>query len=98
MLDEPSIGLHPRDHAGLLKTLINLRNQGNTVIVVEHDEATMLVADLIVDFGPGAGIKGGEITGIGTPDQLIKETDSLTAQYLRGDKEIIHPAERPQER
>ncbi len=94
VLDEPSIGLHPRDHAGLLKTLINLRNQGNTVIVVEHDEATMLVADLIVDFGPGAGIKGGEITGIGTPDQLIKETDSLTAQYLRGDKEIIHPEKR----
>ncbi len=94
VLDEPSIGLHPRDHAGLLKTLINLRNQGNTVIVVEHDEATMLVADLIVDFGPGAGIKGGEITGIGTPNQLIKETDSLTAQYLRGDKEIIQPEKR----
>ena len=59
VLDEPSIGLHPRDHAGLLMTLLNLRDQGNTVIVVEHDEATMLVADLIVDFGPGAGIKGG---------------------------------------
>ena len=94
VLDEPSIGLHPRDHAGLLKTLINLRNQGNTVIVVEHDEATMLVADMIVDFGPGAGIKGGEITGIGTPNQLIKDTDSLTAQYLRGDKEIIQPEKR----
>ena len=94
VLDEPSIGLHPRDHAGLLKTLINLRNQGNTVIVVEHDEATMMVADLIVDFGPGAGIRGGEITGFGTPDQLIKETDSLTAQYLRGDKEIIQPEKR----
>ena len=93
VLDEPSIGLHPRDHAGLLKTLINLRNQGNTVIVVEHDEATMLIADLIVDFGPGAGIRGGEITGIGTPDQF-KETDSLTAQYLRGDKEIVQPEER----
>lgn len=96
VLDEPSIGLHPRDHAGLLKTLINLRNQGNTVIVVEHDEATMLVADLIVDFGPGAGIRGGEITGIGTPDELLKETDSITAQYLRGDKQIIHPEERRQ--
>ena len=94
VLDEPSIGLHPRDHAGLLKTLMNLRNQGNTVIVVEHDEATMLVADMIVDFGPGAGIRGGEITGIGTPDQLIKETDSLTAQYLRGDKQIVHPESR----
>lgn len=94
VLDEPSIGLHPRDHAGLLKTLMNLRNQGNTVIVVEHDEATMMVADWIVDFGPGAGIRGGEVTGIGTPEQIIKETDSLTAQYLRGDKEIIHPESR----
>ncbi len=94
VLDEPSIGLHPRDHAGLLKTLMNLRNQGNTVIVVEHDEATMLVADWIVDFGPGAGIRGGEITGMGTPDQLIKENDSLTAQYLRGEKEIVHPESR----
>ncbi len=94
VLDEPSIGLHPRDHAGLLKTLMNLRNQGNTVIVVEHDEATMLVADWIVDFGPGAGIRGGEITGMGTPDQIIKENNSLTAQYLRGDKEIIHPDSR----
>ena len=94
VLDEPSIGLHPRDHAGLLKTLLNLRNQGNTVIVVEHDEATMLVADWIVDFGPGAGIKGGEITGMGTPDQIIEGTDSLTAQYLRGEKEIIQPESR----
>ena len=94
VLDEPSIGLHPRDHAGLLKTLMNLRNQGNTVIVVEHDEATMLVADWIVDFGPGAGIKGGEITGMGTPEQLIKDNDSLTAQYLRGEKEIIQPETR----
>jgi len=94
VLDEPSIGLHPRDHAGLLKTLMNLRNQGNTVIVVEHDEATMLVADMIVDFGPGAGLRGGEITGIGTPDQIINGTNSLTAQYLRGDKEIVHPESR----
>ena len=91
VLDEPSIGLHPRDHAGLLKTLLNLRDQGNTVIVVEHDEATMLVADWLVDFGPGAGIKGGQITGMGTPDQFIKECDSLTGQYLRGEKEIVHP-------
>lgn len=94
VLDEPSIGLHPRDHAGLLKTLLNLRNQGNTVIVVEHDEATMLVADWLVDFGPGAGIKGGEITGMGTPDHFLKENNSLTAQYLRGEKEIVHPASR----
>ncbi|RKU27064.1 excinuclease ABC subunit UvrA [Candidatus Poribacteria bacterium] len=91
VLDEPSIGLHPRDHAGLLKTLLNLRNQGNTVIVVEHDEATMLVADWMVDFGPGAGIKGGQITGMGTPNQLIEENDSLTVQYLRGEKKIVQP-------
>ncbi|MYC78803.1 excinuclease ABC subunit UvrA [Candidatus Poribacteria bacterium] len=94
VLDEPSIGLHPRDHAGLLMTLLNLRNQGNTVIVVEHDEATMLVADWIVDFGPGAGIKGGEITDIGTPTQFMEESNTLTAQYLRGDKVIIQPESR----
>ena len=94
VLDEPSIGLHPRDHAGLLITLLNLRNQGNTVIVVEHDEATMLVADLIVDFGPGAGIKGGKITDIGTPTQFMKESNTLTAQYLRGDKVIVQPESR----
>ena len=91
VLDEPSIGLHPRDHAGLLMTLLNLRNQGNTVIVVEHDEATMLVADWIVDFGPGAGIKGGKITDIAPPAAFIKESETLTAQYLRGDKVIVQP-------
>ena len=94
VLDEPSIGLHPRDHAGLLTTLLNLRNQGNTVIVVEHDEATMLVADWLIDFGPGAGIKGGKVTGMGTPAQFMKESDTLTAQYLRGDKVIIQPESR----
>ncbi len=94
VLDEPSIGLHPRDHAGLLMTLLNLRDQGNTVIVVEHDEATMLVADLIVDFGPGAGIKGGKITDIGTPAQFMQESHTLTAQYLRGDKVIVQPESR----
>ena len=94
VLDEPSIGLHPRDHAGLLMTLLNLRNQGNTVIVVEHDEATMLVADWIVDFGPGAGIKGGHITDIGTPTTFIAESQTLTAQYLRGDKAIVQPESR----
>ena len=94
VLDEPSIGLHARDHAGLLMTLLNLRNQGNTVIVVEHDEATMLVADWIVDFGPGAGIKGGKITDIGTPAQFMKESRTLTAQYLRGDKVIVQPESR----
>ena len=94
VLDEPSIGLHPRDHAGLLTTLLNLRNQGNTVIVVEHDEATMLVADWIIDFGPGAGIKGGKVTGMGTPAQFMKESNTLTAQYLRGDKVIVQPESR----
>ena len=94
VLDEPSIGLHARDHAGLLMTLLNLRDQGNTVIVVEHDEATMLLADLIVDFGPGAGIKGGKITDIGTPAQFMEESNTLTAQYLRGDKVIVQPESR----
>lgn len=94
VLDEPSIGLHARDHAGLLSTLLNLRNQGNTVVVVEHDEATMRIADWIVDFGPGAGVKGGTITAMGTPAQLCNESDSLTAQYLRGDKQIVQPASR----
>ena len=94
VLDEPSIGLHPRDHAGLLTTLINLRNQGNTVIVVEHDQATMLVADWLIDFGPGAGIKGGKVTGMGTPAQFMKESNTLTAQYLRGDKVIVQPESR----
>ena len=94
VLDEPSIGLHARDHAGLLSTLLNLRNQGNTVVVVEHDEATMRIADWIVDFGPGAGVKGGSITAMGTPAQLCNESDSLTAQYLRGDKQIVQPASR----
>ncbi len=89
VLDEPSIGLHPRDHAGLLTTLSKLRDQGNTVIVVEHDEATMLIADWIVDFGPKAGVQGGQITAMGTPAQILKESDSLTAQYLRGDKQIV---------
>ena len=94
VLDEPSIGLHPRDNAGLLSTLLNLRNQGNTVIVVEHDEATMRVADWIVDFGPGAGVKGGNVTAMGTPARIQYESDSLTAQYLRGDKQIVQPASR----
>jgi len=94
VLDEPSIGLHPRDHAGLLTTLLNLRDQGNTVIVVEHDEATMLIADWLVDFGPGAGINGGQITAMGTPAQILKESDSLTAQYLRGERKIVQPDSR----
>ena len=94
VLDEPSIGLHPRDNTHLLTTLKHLRNQGNTVIVVEHDEDTMWAGDLIVDFGPGPGVKGGEIAGIGVPQEFIGKSQTLTAQYLRGEKEIEIPVER----
>ena len=94
VLDEPSIGLHPRDNAHLLATLKQLRDQGNTVIVVEHDEETMWAGDLIVDFGPGPGVKGGEIAAIGKPQEVARESDALTAQYLRGEQEIEIPLER----
>ena len=94
VLDEPSIGLHPRDNQHLLTTLKHLRDQGNTVIVVEHDEDTMWAGDMIVDFGPGPGIKGGEIAAIGTPQEIAKDSTSLTAQYLRGERQIDVPAER----
>ena len=96
VLDEPSIGLHPRDNAHLLATLKHLRDVGNTVIVVEHDADTMWAGDLIVDFGPGPGIKGGEIAAIGPPQEIAKNATSLTAQYLRGEQEIgIPPKRRP---
>ena len=94
VLDEPSIGLHPRDNQHLLTTLKHLRDQGNTVIVVEHDEDTMWAGDMIVDFGPGPGIKGGEIAAIGTPQEIAKDSTSLTAQYLRGEQQIEIPIER----
>ena len=94
VLDEPSIGLHPRDNNHLLSTLNELRDQGNTVIVVEHDEDTMWNADLLVDFGPGAGVKGGEIVAMGTPIQVAKTTQSLTAKYLRQELKIPIPQER----
>ena len=94
VLDEPSIGLHPRDNGHLLATLQHLRDQGNTVIVVEHDEDTMWAGDLIVDFGPGPGIKGGEIAAIGTPQELLDNSNTLTAQYLRGEQRIDVPVER----
>lgn len=87
VLDEPSIGLHQRDNDKLINTLINLKNLGNTVIVVEHDEDTMLSSDFIIDVGPGAGIHGGQIVATGTPEE-IKNTDSITGQYL-GRKLII---------
>ena len=94
VLDEPSIGLHQRDNDRLLKTLISLRDLGNTVIVVEHDEATIRAADHVVDLGPGAGVHGGEITFSGTPKALLKDKDSITGQYLSGKKEIAIPSQR----
>ncbi|QRN80115.1 MAG: excinuclease ABC subunit UvrA [Nocardiopsis sp. BM-2018] len=94
VLDEPSIGLHPRDNARLLKTLLSLRDLGNTLIVVEHDEETMRAADYIVDLGPGAGIHGGEVVAADVPERLLEHPTSLTAAYLRGDRRIEVPSER----
>lgn len=94
ILDEPSIGLHQRDNAKLLKTLRHLTDIGNTVIVVEHDEDTMFVADHIIDIGPGAGIHGGEIVAEGTLEDIMKVEGSITGQYLSGAKKIEVPKER----
>ena len=94
VLDEPSIGLHQRDNDRLLATLKELRDLGNTVVVVEHDEQTIREADHIIDLGPGAGVHGGEVVFTGTPAQLLKAKDSLTAQYMRREIEIELPAER----
>lgn len=94
ILDEPSIGLHQRDNAKLLKTLQNLRDLGNTLIVVEHDEETMMAADYIVDVGPGAGIHGGEIVCAGSVDDIINCEKSITGQYLSGKKFIPLPEKR----
>lgn len=96
ILDEPSIGLHQRDNTRLLKTLTHLRDLGNTVIVVEHDEEAILAADYVVDIGPGAGIHGGRVIAEGTPDQIKKSEDSLTGQYLSGRKSIEVPKKRVQ--
>jgi len=96
VLDEPSIGLHPRDNARLLQTLLSLRDLGNTLIVVEHDEETMRAADYLVDLGPGAGIHGGHVVAADAPDAFIKEETSLTAAYLRGEKRIPVPTSRRQ--
>ena len=94
VLDEPSIGLHQRDHLLLLKNLRHLRDLGNTVLVVEHDSETILNADHIIDMGPGAGIKGGRIVFEGTPEQLMASEVSLTGQYLSGRKSIPVPSTR----
>ncbi len=94
VLDEPSIGLHQRDNGRLLTTLKNLRDQGNTVIVVEHDEEAIREADYVFDFGPGAGIHGGKVVAEGTPDQIMANADSLTGQYLSGAREIPIRSER----
>ena len=91
VLDEPSIGLHQRDNARLIATLKNLRDLGNTVIVVEHDDETMLESEHIIDVGPGAGIHGGRIIAQGTPDEIMKSPDSITGQYLSGRKYISIP-------
>ena len=94
VLDEPSIGLHQRDNQRLLRTLAEMRNLGNTVIVVEHDEETILSADHVVDMGPEAGVNGGKVVFNGKPDQLIKCDTSLTGQYLSGKIEIEVPKKR----
>ncbi|MBT3390778.1 MAG: excinuclease ABC subunit UvrA [Chloroflexi bacterium] len=91
ILDEPSIGLHARDHRALLDTLIHLRDIGNTVLVVEHDEATMHAADWIIDLGPGPGVLGGELVFAGSSEEIILTPDSLTGQYLSGEKRVTAP-------
>ena len=94
VLDEPSIGLHQRDNARLLETLVHLRDLGNTVIVVEHDEDAVRSADYVVDIGPGAGVHGGKIVAEGTPDEVMSSPNSLTGQYLTGMMQIPIPAKR----
>lgn len=96
ILDEPSIGLHHRDNNKLIESLKNLRDIGNSVIVVEHDKDMIMSADHVIDIGPGAGINGGKITAEGTPSEILKNKDSITSAYLRGDKEISIPLQRRQ--
>ncbi len=94
VLDEPTIGLHPRDNRRLLQALLHLRNLGNTLVLVEHDREVIAAADYLLDFGPGAGDHGGEITARGTPKQVARAKASLTGQYLSGKKAIIVPTNR----
>jgi len=94
ILDEPSIGLHQRDNERLLNTLVHLRDLGNTVIVVEHDEDAIRLADYVIDIGPGAGVHGGEVIAAGKPEEVMSNPDSVTGQYLSGVKEISIPKKR----
>ncbi|MBX9788874.1 MAG: excinuclease ABC subunit UvrA [Pirellulales bacterium] len=94
ILDEPSIGLHPRDNERLLSTLTRLRDLGNTVVVVEHDEDTMRTADTIIDFGPGPGVRGGHVVASGPLESICGEAQSVTGKYLSGEREIAVPTER----
>jgi len=94
ILDEPSIGLHQRDNDRLIQTLKNMRDIGNTLIVVEHDEDTMMAADYLIDIGPGAGVHGGNIVSAGTPEEVMNDPHSLTGKYLSGKKFIPLPTER----
>src|SRR6185436_7197201 len=94
VLDEPTIGLHPRDNARLLKALQNLRDLGNTMVVVEHDREVIAAADYLLDFGPGAGDRGGEITAQGSPAKVLKSKASLTGEYLSGKRSIPVPTNR----
>ncbi len=94
VLDEPSIGLHQRDNQKLIQTLINLRDIGNTVLVVEHDEDTMLASDYLIDMGPNAGIHGGEVVACGTPEEVKKQKNSITGRYLSGTQKITIPKTR----
>ena len=94
VLDEPSIGLHQRDNDRLIETLKSMRDLGNTLIVVEHDEDTMMACDYLIDIGPGAGIHGGQIVAQGTPEEVMKNEASITGQYLSGKKQIYLPKER----
>ena len=94
ILDEPSIGLHQRDNDKLIATLKHLRDMGNTLLVVEHDEDTMLAADHIVDIGPGAGVHGGEVVAEGTAQDIMNNPNSITGKYLSGELKIPVPSER----
>src|SRR2546428_8863923 len=94
ILDEPSIGLHQRDNARLIRTLLGMRDLGNTIIVVEHDEETIRTADWVIDIGPGAGEHGGEVVAEGTVEDIIRQPRSITGAYLSGRRRIPLPSRR----